>query len=356
MPVGFHRLAGIRRRDGFTLIEILVVIGIIALLIGLLLPAVQKVREAANRTKCQNHLKQLGLACHHYESSQGRLPPGYLGPMPNEQQYGANVNAIQHVGLLVYLLPHIEQESLFRTIDLELDVRKLGPAWYRNPVNWRAAQNPIAILACPSHDLDAATARGTATTFHFYNYAAPIAPNIDDNTWMDATALQPDNPPSLGKTSYLGCGGLAGRGTSAYWDRYEGIFSNRSTIAMTQITDGTSNTLLFGEIDGGREDGRTQYHVSWAGVGAMPTWGGLPRGGEEYMFAVHFSSQHSGLVHFCFADGSVRRLRSGSSWIDWVNWELANLWPDQYPNDWWVLQELGGYRDGGIRSASSLVD
>jgi prepilin-type processing-associated H-X9-DG protein len=191
---------------------------------------------------------------------------------------------------------------------------------------------------------------------HFYNYAAPIVPNADDNTWLDVSILPADSHTVLGRTSYAGCGGLAGRGSSEYWTKYEGIFANRTTTALAQISDGTSNTLLLGEIDGGRENGQTQYHLTWMGIGAMPTWGGLPRGGEEFIFAGHFRSKHSGVVHFCFADGSVRRLKPGSSWIDWVNWDLANLWPDRYPNDWWVFQELGGYRDGGIRSSSTLVD
>src|SRR5438105_2512858 len=103
-----------KRRDGFTLIELLVVIAIIAVLIGLLLPAVQKVREAANRMSCQNNLKQIGLACHAYDSTHGQFPPGYLGPIPNEREYGADVDRMQHAGLLVYLLPYVEQENLYR--------------------------------------------------------------------------------------------------------------------------------------------------------------------------------------------------------------------------------------------------
>src|SRR5438132_11779075 len=100
-----------KRRHGFTLIELLVVIAIIAVLIGLLLPAVQKVREAANRMSCANNLKQLALACHAYDTSHGQLPPGYLGPIVNESDFGAQVANLQHVGLLAYLLPYVEQEN-----------------------------------------------------------------------------------------------------------------------------------------------------------------------------------------------------------------------------------------------------
>jgi prepilin-type processing-associated H-X9-DG protein len=69
-----------------------------------------------------------------------------------------------------------------------------------------------------------------------------------------------------------------------------------------------------------------------------------------------FDSMHPGLVQFCFADGSVRSLRKGSSWIDYGNWDLANLWPDRYPPGWWVLQQLAGMRDGAVPETSSLVN
>src|SRR5438094_9843692 len=98
------------RRRGFTLIELLVVIAIIAVLIGLLLPAVQKVRAAAARMKCANNLKQLGLAIHNYHDSNGKFPPGAVGPRPGV----AGTSGLKHHALGSYLLPYLEQDALFR--------------------------------------------------------------------------------------------------------------------------------------------------------------------------------------------------------------------------------------------------
>src|SRR5262245_38212845 len=199
------------RRRGFTLIELLVVIAIIAILIGLLLPAVQKVREAANRTQCADHLKQLGTACHNYESNHRQLPPGYLGPIPNEIDYGGNPDTIQHVGLLVYLLPYVEQEPVYRQLRVNFDIRQLGPAWYLDATNWQLAQTRIKLFLCPSDTPYVSTTQGTATAFHVFNYDAPIVPDTDDNTWFDVVLLSPSNPTILAPTNYVGCAGLSGR-------------------------------------------------------------------------------------------------------------------------------------------------
>src|SRR5438876_2731356 len=106
------------RSSGFTLIELMVVIAIIAILIGLLLPAAQKVREAASRTKCQNNLKQIGLAAHNHLSAHGRFPPGYISGALSENDEGTGPGW----GWAARLLPYLEQEPLYRQINFKLDI------------------------------------------------------------------------------------------------------------------------------------------------------------------------------------------------------------------------------------------
>jgi prepilin-type N-terminal cleavage/methylation domain-containing protein/prepilin-type processing-associated H-X9-DG protein len=343
------------QRRGLTLIELLVVIAIIGVLIALLIPAVQKVREAANRMSCTNNLKQLGLACHSYESAHRHFPPGYLGPIPNEQDYGGHPETMQQASLFVYLLPHVEQEGLYSQLRIDLDPCRLGPAWWTDPTNCQLAQTRIGLFECPSDNIGVDTAtQGQSRAVHYYNYNAPLVPNQDDNTNGDFDFFNPSDPRLFGRTNYAGCAGLAGRGTSQYWSKYEGIFTNRSRTSVVQIRDGTSNTLLLGETLGGHQNGQRMFLPTWMGRGVQPTWSGLPADGQDPVSPPIFDSWHPGLVQFCFADGSVRSLRKGNSWIDYDNWALANLWPNGYPTGWWVLQQLAGMRDGAAVDPSSL--
>ena len=123
------------RLRGFTLIELLVVIAIIAILIGLLLPAVQKVREAAARMQCQNKMKQIGLAIHNYENAYGKLPPAGTGYSWCASAAGGPGDArIFNSNGLVLLLPYLEQDALFRRFNLNEASARTGVA---NPSPWQ---------------------------------------------------------------------------------------------------------------------------------------------------------------------------------------------------------------------------
>jgi prepilin-type N-terminal cleavage/methylation domain-containing protein/prepilin-type processing-associated H-X9-DG protein len=354
-----------RRIRGFTLIELLVVIAIIAVLIGLLLPAVQKVREAANRMSCTNNLKQLGLAAHNFQSSFSKLPPGWLGPLLNETKgsFPSSADeyepAEQHIGAIVYLLPYLEADNVFKLIQVEMDVKKTGPAWWkdtRTPTNnFTVAHAKIKNLICPSDD--PYTSQKVYFAEHFYN--APPSPfPFYFHAWSWDEATHPGSS-DLGRTSYLGVGGCFGRGTQSTpiplgpsgkvaVNTYEGLFTNRSQNSIDRIPDGTSNTLLFGEALGGEpSSGIKQYSASWMGIGSLNTFGGM-RGTEPPWYT--FSSHHTGVVNFCFADGSVRPIKHGSS-----NWR-EQFFNTERTLDWFVFQQLGGFRDGEvIASDASLL-
>jgi prepilin-type N-terminal cleavage/methylation domain-containing protein/prepilin-type processing-associated H-X9-DG protein len=310
----------IHRRLGFTLIELLVVIAIIAILIGLLLPAVQKVRDAAARTQCQNNLKQQGLALHSYHDANGALPSGVTWPGFTFTNTGQMTEQLfDYWSWLAMIMPYIEQDNLYRTAD----------QWQRQPgsgyktwstayfwwpwgdfwSNFSTAQpNPalgqlVKVYNCPS-DIRTLTVQISQDGFNF----------------------------KLAFTSYEGVSGLVGGDFSGNPPDRKGILYWQSRTKLTDITDGTSRTLMVGErppsadlefgwwFAGAGYDGNNNNAGGTGDVvlGARETWyaqslgcpvtkvGLQPGKLAEPCDQVHFWSLHAGGANFLKGDGSVR--------------------------------------------------
>ena len=270
-------------RPAFTLIELLVVIAIIAILVALLVPAVQKVREAAARTQCTNNLKQIGLALHMYHDANKVLPPAHSGgnpqfgrpPMPDNKAY---------ISWLARILPYVEQEALYRQINWN------AWPWFQHPVN----ETQVPIYQCPS----------------------------DPRAYLVAQY----GTDKVAMTEYLAVNGVDQL-------RFDGIIHVNSTVRMTGIVDGASNTLLVGE----RPPSTDLIYGWWfAGSGPPPYFGttdiclgvnelknppnpaprDVYRPGDindptnDHMW--HFWSLHPGGSNFLFGDGSVRFVSYGA--------------------------------------------
>lgn len=308
-----------RRRPAFTLIELLVVITIISVLIALLLPAVQRVREAANRTHCLNNMKQIALALHSYESGHKHFPPGYYfipgsaAPVTNPINPTAfkvldsgfwlslmgnvpytGIDTAPGWGWAAYLLPQLEQDALAGRIVFNeyMDLSKFDGV----------RTTPVNTYVCPS---DYHT--GVFTVYNEFN-----APLVDAHT-----------------NSYAACHG-AGADIGEQVDNGSGVFFRNSNIRMAQIEDGASNTIAIGERAAlfvktpwagavSRGSARTTpgapvytVVIEEAPVQTMARIGRLPLQ-DPYSTPYDFFSGHGQLVNFAFCDGSARSLTSAVS-------------------------------------------
>jgi prepilin-type N-terminal cleavage/methylation domain-containing protein/prepilin-type processing-associated H-X9-DG protein len=309
-------------RRGFTLIELLVVMAIISILIGLLLPAVQKVREAANRMKCSNNMKQIGLALHNYENSFGKAPTwGYYFPTPLPPGSLANYGH----SALTQLLPYVEQGNLSDAMRLDVPVTHTGnlpPPYGTNTAP--GGRTVINIFLCPSAPSDRPCDYGPF-------FGGPAGSLV-----LGAT----DYAPTKGIHSSLrDCAGLTGDQT------HNGMLATsdegKKTVKFSDVQDGLSNTMCFGEIAGRQKlyykgrpnlgstllDGGQTLNGAWADLNTSREIRGysitqaapLPAGQDQPgagCSSINVSnlnglySFHIGGVNILWGDGSVRFLKS----------------------------------------------
>jgi prepilin-type N-terminal cleavage/methylation domain-containing protein len=307
------------RRRAFTLIELLVVIAIIAILIGLLLPAVQQAREAARRTQCRNHMKQIGLALHNYHDRNNRFPIGVT-----EQNGQLSWHA--------YILPDLDQAPLYNRFDWN------GTAIYIISPNGPLTLVRVPVYTCPSSDANRRAPLSAdewpnpffepnmpgpprpSETTHYYGIMGPLGVDMYASTGSVTTG-SPTNGPRPG----------TGAGTVYYpegrtaacpypWDTPNthggfgttGILSHDQATPLRDVTDGTSNTLLVGELSW---RAAICYRAWFRGVNGCGTGGSknikhpinkFSSAPAWNMNDTSFGSEHVGGCHFLFTDGAVR--------------------------------------------------
>jgi len=324
----------LRQRRGFTLIELLVVIAIIAVLIGLLLPAVQKVREAANRMKCSNNLKQLGLACHTYNDTYSKLPPA-------GKSYGWNAGGTpdpviyNHNGLML-LMPFIEQNNIYTQ-------------WKPTGASGNFRLNVGAAIPLPALD---SVASGNAALASIL-IPTLVCPSDSGNPEVNSANYTPDlvvPGVKAKKTNYDFVVSVNEYGT-ANWSSTAALsarypFGQNSSTKLTDMTDGTSNTFLMGENTYSTYNGMTggwayrsylsvgidpagRYNVTYPAQG-LNIWNynnnASPPNNTPGQRASWYNSAslHAGGCNFVFGDGSVRFIAETIDSVDYTTGTTSN--------------------------------
>jgi prepilin-type N-terminal cleavage/methylation domain-containing protein/prepilin-type processing-associated H-X9-DG protein len=323
--IGFSR----KRPQGFTLIELLVVIAIIAILIGLLLPAVQKVREAAFRLQCQNNLKQIGLACHNYHDANGKLPPAKInsgsGWNKNSNYYtGQPFRVYNHTGFTL-LLPFIEQDNLYKQFDFTKPA--CNSSWSVSYYPATGCQ-PTDLANYPNGVNGTSNVAVVSATVKIYVCPADGGNRLGDPVSTPGYWAYAE---TMGKRSnYLFNCYLATDYTPDYMaSRYDaGMFGTNGAARFADVTDGLSNTIMVGETrqqqcaDAFGPRWGSGTHTSVHGYvpdyrfainypcGGDPICGSYPRTSKYYQlqYAWGFGSWHTNGANFVLGDGSVRFL------------------------------------------------
>jgi len=322
---------GVLRWPAFTLVELLVVIAIIGILIALLLPAVQAAREAARRSQCSNNLKQYGLGLHNYHDVIKVFPP-------SGNQIPGVWNAYPWISWQVRILPYMEQQPVFQSVQSWSQQQPTEVAYYEAPIGpggLRARESvTVPYCRCPS-DPSEAFYSGWAQTSYSGCLGSQLTPSNDGN-------CQPYTTPNV---NYEDPGGQSGHGNTNDANQISGMFCRFGMIiGIRDVTDGTANTLFVGEMRPDCHDHREGWW-SYNGLGSAhastacpindPTT--CPRATSGYNYpncaaasnwnlSWGFKSMHPGGAQFLLVDGSSRFI---SETIDYATY-----------------QHLGGRRDG----------